>query len=102
MRHDIISVSLAKTQLLDLVRKLGDEGRSYLLTRDGHPVGALVSLEVYEALLETSDVLSDAVTLASLEHSLEDEAKGRLFLRDKKGNFVPLKRRRPVKRKRAI
>jgi prevent-host-death family protein len=51
MRHEILSVSKAKARLLDLTRKIQEDGRAYVLTRDGEPVSALVPIEDYESLL---------------------------------------------------
>ena len=92
MRHKIISISKAKAKLLELARKANEEGEAYLLTKDGEPVSALIPLEDYEALLETVDVLADEKTLSDLEDALEDEKKGKLWKRDKKGKWVKKKK----------
>ena len=96
MRHKIISVSRAKARLLELAREVNEEGEAFLLTKDGEAIAALVPMADYEALLETSDVLSDSDTLKNLEQALEDEKKGRLWKRDKKGQWsrVPAKGKR--------
>mgnify|MGYP003353628674 CR=1 FL=1 len=94
MRHKIISVSMAKSKLLELVRNANEAGEAYLLTKDGEPIGALVPLEDYEALLETADVLSDPNTLKDLEQALEDEKKSRLWKRDSKGQWIKNKKKR--------
>ncbi len=92
MRHKIISISKAKSKLLELARKANSEGQAYLLTKDGEPVGALVPLEDYESLLETADVLSDPETLKNLEEALADEKKSNLWKRDAKGKWVKIKK----------
>jgi prevent-host-death family protein len=79
LRHEILSVSKAKAKLLDFVRKVQEEGRAYILTRDGEPVSALVPIEDYESLLETMDVLADKRTMKNLAVALADERCGRLF-----------------------
>lgn len=94
MRHSIIPISKAKARLLELVREANQAGRAYLLTKDGEPIGALVPLEDYEALLETADVLSDPTTLNNLERALEDKKKSRLWRRDTKGRWVKHKKRK--------
>jgi len=94
MRHKIISVSMAKSKLLELVRNANEAGEAYLLTKDGEPIGALVPLADYEALLETADVLSDPNTLKDLEQALEDEKKSRLWKRDSKGQWIKNKKKR--------
>ena len=100
MRHKIISVSQAKSRFLELVRQVETEGKAFLLTKDGDPVGVLVPLEDYEALLETVDVLADEQTLRDLEEALEDERKGRLWQRDEKGHWKKRERRRKGKKRR--
>ncbi|MBI1859955.1 MAG: type II toxin-antitoxin system Phd/YefM family antitoxin [Deltaproteobacteria bacterium] len=93
MRHKTISISKAKATLLELVRKVNDEGNAYLLTRDGEAISALVPLEDYEALLESSDVRFDAQTMKDLRSALDDEKKGRLWRRDTSGKWIRVKKR---------
>ena len=88
MRHKIISVSQAKARLLELAREVSEDGEAFLLTKDGEPIGALVPMADYEALIETSDVLASDSTLKMLAKALDDEKKGRLWKRDKKGQWV--------------
>jgi prevent-host-death family protein len=88
MRHEILSVSMAKARLLELTRKIQKEGRAYILTRDGEPVSALVPIEDYEALLETMEVLADEKTMRDLASALADERSERLFKRDSSGKWL--------------
>ena len=92
MRHRIISISKAKANLLKLARKVEEEGEAYLLTKDGEPIGALVPMEDYEAMLETTDVLANSETTRNLKAALEDERKGRLWRRDRSGRWTKVKR----------
>lgn len=92
MRHKIISISKAKAKLLEIMRKVNEEGDAYLLTKDGTPYGVLVPLEEYEALLETADVLANSESVSYLESALEDERKGRLWKRDRYGKWVKAKK----------
>ena len=87
MRHEILSVSKAKARLLDLARKVQEEGKAYVLTRDGEPVGALVPMEDYESFLETGEVMADSKAMKDLAAALADERSGRLFKRDKNGRW---------------
>ncbi len=96
MRHEILPVSKAKARLLDLTRKIQEEGRAYILTKDGEPVSALVPIEDYESLLETMDILADKKTLRHLAAALADERRGRLFKRDKSGKWLKYKRTKRV------
>ncbi len=88
MRHKIISVSRAKAKFLEIIRNVNNEGQAFLLTKDGEPIGALVPMEDYEALLETSDILSDRNTLDDLEEALKEEKKGNIWKRSKSGKWI--------------
>jgi hypothetical protein len=59
MRHEILSVGKAKAKLLDLTRKIQEDGRAYILT--------------------------DKKTMRDLTVALADERHGRLFKRDRNG-----------------
>ena len=96
MRHEILSVSKAKARLLDLTRRVQEDGRAYVLTRDGEPVSALVPIEDYESLLETMDILADKKTMRDLTAALADERCGRLFKRDASGRWLKSKRTKRV------
>jgi prevent-host-death family protein len=69
----------ARARLLDLTRKVQEDGRAYVRTRDGEAVSALVPIEDYESLLETMDVLADGKTRRDLGRALADERHGRVF-----------------------
>jgi prevent-host-death family protein len=94
MRHKIVSISKAKAKLLELVRDANEQGQAYVLTKDGEPIGALVPMEDYDALLETSDVLADSRTMRDLRQALEDEERQRLWKRDARGKWVKIKKAR--------
>jgi len=53
----LITISKAKQQLLELARRNRDLGESFILLKDGDPVSALLPFEEYESLLETLDIL---------------------------------------------
>jgi len=68
-----VSVSHAKTHLLDLVRTLQTRQDVVAITRDGAPAAVLLSMEQYEGLIETLELLSDA----GARRSLRQAAAGR-------------------------
>lgn len=96
MKHKIISISMARKNLLEIARKTEDEGQAYLLTRDGEPCSALIPLEEYEAFLETSEVQADLDTLRNLKKALQDEKKGRLWIRDNNGCWLAARKNKKV------
>lgn len=72
-----VSVSHAKAHLLDLVRTLQKQNDVVAITRDGAPAAVLLSMEQYEGLMETLELLSDADARRSLRRSLKQAAAGR-------------------------
>jgi prevent-host-death family protein len=72
-----VSVSHAKTHLLDLVRTLQTRQDVVAITRDGAPAAVLLSMEQYEGLIETLELLSDAGARRSLRRSLRQATAGR-------------------------
>ena len=91
MREQIVAVSTAKANLLRMVRAMEEEGREYILTKDGEPVGALIPMEEFEAYLETRDVASSPHVMEALKQALRDEKQGRLWQRRIDGKWVRAK-----------
>lgn len=79
---DTIPLSKAKARLSDLVRRVREEHSSFAITHRGKPEGVLLSVEEYEALLETVEILSDRELMARLGRGLKDEKAGRLYSHD--------------------
>ena len=76
---DIVPLSQAKARLSSLVRKLREERGTYGITHRGKPEGVLLSVEEYETLVETVEILSDRELMASVDRGLADEKAGRLY-----------------------
>ncbi len=72
-----VSVTQAKTQLLNIIRRLGKQEDSVGITRDGIPTAVLLSMEHFEGLMETLEILSDQKTMRSLRKSLKQAQVGR-------------------------
>lgn len=53
----LVTISKAKEQLLELARRGQELGESFVILKDGVPVSALLPFEEYESLLETLDIL---------------------------------------------
>ena len=66
-----LSVHEAAKILEDLVDQLPNTPHGFRITRGGEPQAVLISLDEYESLTETLDLLGDAEALADL-----NEAKG--------------------------
>lgn len=72
-----IPITEAKTRLLDLVRDLQAEDDIVAITKNGVPAAVLLSVERFEGLLETIDILSDEKAMTSLRRSLREARAGR-------------------------
>ena len=88
MQSETIAISKAKSRLLELSRLADEEGRAFVLTKDGRAVSALLPIAVLEALLETAEILEDDDAMASLEEALDDVKCGRLYRRDDRGRWI--------------
>lgn len=53
----LLTITKAKQQLLELARRSQELGESFIILKDGEPVSALLPFEEYESLLETLDIL---------------------------------------------
>lgn len=54
-----VTLSEAKTQLARLLREVEELGERYVITRSGRAAGVLLSVDEYEGLLETLEILAD-------------------------------------------
>jgi len=79
---DIVPLSQAKARLSSLVRKIREERGTYAITHRGKPEGVLLSVEEYESLIETLEVLSDRELMARIDRGLADEKAGRFHSHD--------------------
>lgn len=77
-----ISLSEAKARLSEIVKKVGDTRDVYTISRGGAPAGVLLSVEEYESLLETLEILSDPEAMAAIREARREEKKGRLLTHD--------------------
>ena len=62
----MLPISEVKTRLLELVRGVFERADEIVITRNGRPAAILVSLEEYEGLRETLEILSDPEAMAQI------------------------------------
>ena len=74
-----VSVTEAKNKLLDLIRNLKARQEIVAITRDGVPAAVLLSMDQFEGLTETIEILSDPGAMRSLRKSLK-QAKARKWV----------------------
>jgi len=72
-----VSVTEAKSRLPNLVRDLMTKHEIVAITRNGVPSAVLLSMEQFEGLMETIEILSDRKAMRSLRRSLKQAEAGR-------------------------
>ncbi len=72
-------VTKIKRNLLDILKRMEEEDSTIAITRNGEPIGVMMTLARYEALLEPIEVLSDKEILRSLEKSEKDFKEGKVL-----------------------
>ena len=74
-----IPITQAKAKLLDMVRQIHDTNDTIAITKNGVPKAVLLSMEKFEGILETIDILADPETMRQLRGSAKDIKEGRLI-----------------------
>jgi len=70
--QDYIPVTKAKTKLLDIIRKIESSDDTVAITKNGVPEAVLLSMNKFEGLVETLEVLSDEKVLKSIRKSIKE------------------------------
>lgn len=71
-----LPLSEVKTRLPELVSKIGAREDQVVVTRYGKPAAVILSVDEYERLRETLDVLSDPALMRQIHKSLAYFARG--------------------------
>ena len=74
MQHiqDYIPVTRAKSDLLNLIRKIADSDDAIAITKNGVPEAVLISMGKFNSLLETLDILSNQKAMKSIRKSIRE------------------------------
>ena len=72
-----IPISKAKSELLDIIRRLESVDDAVAVTKNGVPAAVILSMDKYEGLLETLDILSDEKVMKSLRISMRQARQGK-------------------------
>ena len=75
----ILPVTKVKRELLDILKAMEEEYATITMTRNGEPVGVMMTPDRYESLLETIEILSDKSILRSLKASRKDFRSGKVY-----------------------
>ena len=77
--QQILPVTRVKRELLDILKRMEEDEATIALTRNGEPVGVMMTLSRYESLMETIEILSDRTILESLKKSEKDFEDDEVF-----------------------
>ena len=73
---ETLSITKAKRGLLELVKRMQEEDAIIAFTKNGEPVGVLMTAARYEGFLETIEILADGRITEALLASSRDFAQG--------------------------
>jgi antitoxin YefM len=73
---EYIPVTKAKANLLDLVRKIKNTDDTIAITKNGIPEVVLISMDKFQGLLETMEILSDEKAMKAIRKSIREADKG--------------------------
>ena len=76
---ETIPASKAKAHFSELMKRIKERHEAFPISQRGKVEGVLMSIEEYESLVETLEILSDREFMKSLERGLRDEKEGRLY-----------------------
>ena len=71
-----VPVTKAKAMLLDMVRKIKNSDDVIAITKNGAPEAVLISMDKFQGLMETLEILSDEKAMRSIRMSIRQADKG--------------------------
>ncbi len=74
----IMPVASVKRDFLEILKTMEEDDSTIAVTRNGEPVGVMMTPRRYDALLETIEISSDKHVMESLAESRDDFEKGRI------------------------
>lgn len=75
--ESILPATTVKRRFLDLLKRLGIERSIITITRNGVPAGVLMSVEEYESIMETLEILAEPKVVRALGRARRNFARGR-------------------------
>ena len=72
-----VSIATAKSSLQKLIRQVESLDEAVAVTKNGVPAAIILSLDKFQGLLETIEILSDKPTMKSLKTSMRQAQKGK-------------------------
>ena len=75
--YKYIPITKVKNELLEIIRQVEKEDSTIAVTKNGVPAAVILSMDKFEGLLETLDILSDEETMKSLKKSIRQARAGK-------------------------
>ena len=72
-----VSMKRLRPDLPKVIRRIDGRLDRYVITKRGKPVVVMLSVEDYEAVMETLDILADPKAMAGIRKGEEDIRRGR-------------------------
>ena len=77
-----VTFSDAKTHLARLLTEVEELGEQVTITRSGRPAGVLISVDEYEGMIETLEILADNELRDAIRNGLAEISKGDVVRHD--------------------
>ena len=74
--QNYIPITKAKSTLLDIIRKIEGSNDAIAITKNGVPEAVLLSMNKFEGLMETIEILSDEKAMRSIRKSIKEARAG--------------------------
>jgi prevent-host-death family protein len=75
----ILPITKVKKEFLDVIKEMVEEESTITVTKNGMPVGIMMTPERYEGLLETIEILADPKVVKALKASERDFRAGKVY-----------------------
>ena len=75
----ILPITKVKKEFLDVIKEMIEEESTITVTKNGMPVGIMMTPERYEGLLETIEILADYRIGKALKASEKDFRAGKIY-----------------------
>ncbi|MBI4768672.1 MAG: type II toxin-antitoxin system Phd/YefM family antitoxin [Deltaproteobacteria bacterium] len=75
--QNYIPITKAKSNLLNLIRKIENSDDVFAITKNGAPEAVLISMKKFTGLLETIDILSDERAMKIIRKSIREANRGK-------------------------
>ena len=75
----ILPITKVKKEFLDVIKEMTEEESTITVTKNGMPVGVMMTPERYEGLLETIEILANPKIVKALAASEREFRTGKIY-----------------------